>query len=662
MTQQRSIVTRCLLASLITLGGLFAVNRLTQVASAQPVTVGEQSTLITSTNPIDLLPDLDSFLDTGVSLPGVQNGSASWGDCNNDGASDILLTGQVSPTLRIARVYQQQTDGSFTLTAVLSDVINGAAAWGDFDNDGWLDIALTGENAGVPLTRLYRNAQNNCTFSATAASLIGVRHSVVAWGDYDADGQIDLLVAGDNGSQPVTKLYRNTHGAFSDSGLILPGIQDGAAAWGDYNNDGLADLLLTGSTPGGGLTKLYRSDGFGGLIEVSTALPALSDSAAAWGDYDNDGRLDLLLEGTTDAPLNANVAEVYRNIQGVSFTNTAHFTGGLTWAGAAWGDYDTDGYLDALISSDSNAKTFRNDQSGSFTATAGIPVGPAVLDGTAAWGHYDVLNNLDVLLTGRSTNGSIAKVYAYSQMAISAPPDPPQYLTATVVGSSVVLRWQSSSGDDHTPVNGLSYNLRVGTQPGGVDIVAPMANSVGGKRQLPALGNAYQARAITLTNLPRGKTLYWSVQAIDTSYLGSAFAVEGSFQIPYRVHLPIVLKDYIAYYLNEWETEPNNNYLISNGPLKSGQIYRGVHNDEKDYYSVYLPAGGTLNIDMISPNGGTQLQLFYQIADVAHRVGSDTVAPYHIGYTGAAGWYYIYVYTNPAFTGTDTYTLTVTYP
>ena len=137
---------------------------------------------------------------------------------------------------------------------------------------------------------------------------------------------------------------------------------------------------------------------------------------------------------------------------------------------------------------------------------------------------------------------------------------------------------------------------------------------------------------------------------------------EGSFQIPYRVYLPVVLKDFVNYYTNEWEAEPNNTYLQANGPLESGRIYRGVHNDERDYYSVHLPAGGTLDVDMISPNGGTQIQLFYQIADVAHRVGADATAPYHIGYTGAAGWYYIYVYTNPAFVGTQTYTLTVTYP
>jgi hypothetical protein len=663
MLHQRPLIARCSLACLIALVGLLAVSRFTVTAAVLPVAhVGDRSIAITSTSPIDLHPDDGSFSEFPVSLPGVQHGSVSWGDCNNDGASDILLTGQVSPTLKIARVYQQMINGGYTLTAVLSDVIYGATAWGDYDNDGWLDIALTGENAGIPISRLYRNARNGCTFSMSSVSLIGARHSTVAWGDYNADGQIDLLLAGENGSQRVTKLYRNQHGAFSDSGLILPGVQDGAAAWGDYNNDGLADLLLTGSPISDTqVTKLYRNNGLGALIEISTSLPALSNSAAAWGDYDNDGDLDLLLEGTKEGL--SYIAEIYRNDQGalVKNTNANNLIGSPSWTSAAWGDYDTDGYLDALIGSSGWAMVYRNLGTGAFAA--GLSIGPSLANGTVAWGHYDNDNYLDVLLAGKelATEPS-TKIYRYSILASSTAPQAPSLLTATVTGSSVALRWSPAVTDDHTPLAGLSYNLRIGTQPGGVDIIAPMANPGTGKRQLPALGNVYQARAITLSNLPLGKTYYWSAQAIDTSFLGSAFATEGSFMIPYRVYLPVVLKDFVNYYASEWETEPNNNYLQSNGPLKSGQIYRGVHNDAKDYYSVYLSGSGTLNIDLSSPNAGTQLQLFYQIADVDHRVAADTAAPFSINYSGAAGWYYIYVYTDQAYVGSQTYTLTVTYP
>jgi FG-GAP-like repeat/Bacterial pre-peptidase C-terminal domain len=665
MSQQRPYFMRCFLACLLACLGLVLVSNLAAVVPRVLAAESASPAVVTTTTPIDLAPDDGSFVEIPVSLPGVLDGFAIWGDCNNDGALDVLLAGQVSSTLRIARVYQQGTGSNFTQAAAFTDVIHGAAAWGDYDNDGWLDVVLTGENAGVPITRLYHNARHGCTFTLVPANLVGVRNSTVAWGDYNADGQLDLVLAGDNGSQPITKIYRNNHGTFSDIGLNLPGIQNGVATWGDYNNDGLADLLLTGSgSSGQPLTKLYRNSG-GALVEVQAGLPALSNSAAAWGDYDNDGYLDLLLEGTTITPTYR--AQVYRNDHG-TFVMSNDMDGSREWTSAAWGDYDTDGRLDALVTTVYNPNAYRNEIiTGSFAA--GIAVGAPLLSGSVAWGDYH--EGLKVLLTGEDYyNGtSLTKIYDYLLQQNNAP-QPPKYLTATVAGSKVVLRWSPSAGDDHTPLPGLSYNLRVGTQPGGVDIIAPMALvttnlTYDGNRLLPALGNVYQARAITLSNLQLGKKYYWGVQAIDTSFLGSNFATGGSFYIPYRVYLPVVLKDFdfVSYYTSEWETEPNNNYLQSNGPLKSGQIYRGVHNDEKDYYSVYLPTSGAVNITMISPSSDTQLQLFFQIADVAHRVAYDVSPPYQINYTGAeSGWYYIYVYTNPAFVGSQTYTLTVTYP
>ncbi len=112
-----------------------------------------------------------------------------------------------------------------------------------------------------------------------------------------------------------------------------------------------------------------------------------------------------------------------------------------------------------------------------------------------------------------------------------------------------------------------------------------------------------------------------------------------------------------------WELEPNNDYLHANGPLLSGLAYYGFPNDQKDYFKVYLPADGALTIDLTNHTGsGVQLQLFYEVADAAHRVGFDYDAPYHITYSGAAGWYYVYVYTESGFNSATPYTLQVIYP
>jgi len=95
------------------------------------------------------------------------------------------------------------------------------------------------------------------------------------------------------------------------------------------------------------------------------------------------------------------------------------------------------------------------------------------------------------------------------------------------------LSWNAST-DDRTAVSGLTYNLRVGTTPGGSDIVSPQALT-NGFRLVPAWGNA-QLRTNAILNLPPGN-YYWSVQAIDTLFAGGSFAPEASFVVAPALHI-----------------------------------------------------------------------------------------------------------------------------
>jgi hypothetical protein len=85
----------------------------------------------------------------------------------------------------------------------------------------------------------------------------------VAWGDYDGDGRPDVLVAGmGKRDTPTTTLFRNTVGGLVDSGLILPGLSRASAAWGDFDNDGRLDLEMTGLNSSGlPVTVVYRNNG-----------------------------------------------------------------------------------------------------------------------------------------------------------------------------------------------------------------------------------------------------------------------------------------------------------------------------------------------------------------------------------------------------------------
>jgi uncharacterized repeat protein (TIGR01451 family) len=334
------------------------------------------------------------FTDIGAGLPGVSSSSVAWGDYDNDGDLDILLMGWTKSG-HIARVYRN-TGGSFSdIGAGLPRVMIGSAAWGDYDNDGDLDILLTGNTESGQIARVYRNT--NGSFSDIGAGLPVVCHSSAAWGDYDNDGDLDILLTGNTGSTYITRVYRNTGGNFTDIGANLSGVDLGSSAWGDYDNDGDLDILLTGTLKSGGhITRVYRNTG-GNFTDIGAGLPGVSGNAA-WGDYDNDGDLDILLTGWT---VNGFIARVYRNTGG-SFNDIGAGLRGVS-GNAAWGDYDNDGDLDILLTGKTANDNFdltwiyRNTGGNFNNIEAKLP---GLLYSSTAWGDYDNDGDLDILLTG----------------------------------------------------------------------------------------------------------------------------------------------------------------------------------------------------------------------------------------------------------------------
>ncbi|RIK75033.1 hypothetical protein DCC62_14105 [candidate division KSB1 bacterium] len=464
------------------------------------------------------------FTDISAGLTGVFSSSVAWGDYDNDGDLDILLTGFANGNIRTAKVYQNNA-GVFTdIGAGLTAVTEGSAAWGDYDNDGDLDILLTGEDDGFNLiAKIYRN--DSGVFTDIGAGLTGVALSAVAWGDYDNDGDLDILLTGINSGNAIAKIYRNNSGVFTEIVAGLTGVNIGAVAWGDYDNDGDLDILLAGDAVGSAIAKVYRNDS-GVFTDISAGLTGVYFSSVAWGDYDNDGDLDILLSGTE---LSA-TTKIYQNTAGVF----AEVSAGLTQTSlgtVAWGDYDSDGDLDLLQTGSSlgvaTTKVYRND-SGSFTDTGASLTGAA--SSSAAWGDYDNDGDLDILLTGRDdADNRFAKIYRNDGSVFNTVPAAPTNLSQSVSGNSVTFTWAAST-DTQTPSAGLTYNLMVGTTSNGIDINSPMADVSNGYRRVVRLGGVNLNTSWTLYDLPVG-TYFWRVQAVDAAFAGSPFSAEGTFEI-----------------------------------------------------------------------------------------------------------------------------------
>ncbi len=469
------------------------------------------------------------FNETDVPLLGLSSGGATWGDYDNDSDLDLLMTGCTMTAAGngcyILHTLLYRNDGAGTFTSVstgMTDVKGGDAAWGDYDNDGDIDLVLSGCSwattfgcgSGGDITKLYRN-DGAGAFTEMGAGLPARIFGSVEWGDYDRDGDLDLLLFGTGSAGSGNgHVYRNDGGTFvpvwSDPGGAA--IYSLYATWGDYDNDGDLDFAsLRYRWMVGSEALVYRNDG-GTFNAWSSLLAQFSGdpSGLAWGDYDADGNLDLAIAGYGETRL-------YRNDGAGTLVDTGAplATSSVSWRPPAWGDYDNDGRLDLLID---GRRLHRNLGAGTFIDSGEVL---AQASSRAAWGDYDGDGDLDIVSTGSLTSA----LYRNDTPSANSAPGAPTGLSA----AGGALSWLSSS-DAQTPTAGLTYNLRVGTTPGSNDVAAPMASAATGYRRVVRRGGADLATSAILSFLPAG-TYYWSVQAVDGAYAGSPFAPEATVTV-----------------------------------------------------------------------------------------------------------------------------------
>ena len=229
------------------------------------------------------------------------------------------------------------------------------AAWVDYDRDGFLD--LFGAN-GYPSAANDCLSRNNGdgTFSKLTTNAVGqivndhaaAKHC--AWADYDNDGWPDLWVQNDSGNN---LLYHNDRGFFrkvTEGSIVSQARPVGTGVWGDYDNDGFLDLFTSG--PSDVLHTLHHN--LGGLtftnVTASAGIPSTHyGEDASWADYDNDGFLDLYVTANPPYPsllLHNNGDGTFTS---VDVGSPIHDNMDYNRWGIGWGDYDNDGFLDLAV-------------------------------------------------------------------------------------------------------------------------------------------------------------------------------------------------------------------------------------------------------------------------------------------------------------------------
>ena len=471
------------------------------------------------------------FNDMAVGLTGVSGSRCAWGDYDGDGDLDLVVTGRKGFD---ASTILYRNDGGFAFTPVsgiLPNVGLPGIAWGDCDRDGDIDLAIAGSTGSADLTRIYLGG--GATLTNSGVSLPSTSNTALAWGDYDNDGDQDLYIFGIKGITRIGAIFRNDQGSgFSDSGAAFTALAGGRAVVGDYDGNGYLDLATCGAVPPDA-TKIYRNQGGGVFADVTGPVQDQGDRGLDWGDVDNDGDFDLISRSTIY------VNDGSGNLS--AFSSVAQSTYGDM---STFGDFDNDGDIDLAYSTDGISSPAvlhiaRNDGAGQFTDLPDVY--PGTVYGDLAWADCDGDGDLDLAICGKQYSGDpLSYVLRNNCTTSNASPSSPTGLSASAVGRTVTFSWTAPS-DDHTPSAGLSYSLRVGTTPGGNEVVSGLARS-DGKRLVSGPGSI-RTTSWKLKSAPYG-TLYWSVQAIDTAYCGSAWASEESLTLvvppaDYHLEIPI---------------------------------------------------------------------------------------------------------------------------
>lgn len=273
--------------------------------------------------------------------------SNAWGDYDNDGDLDLVVafkTGDV-------RLYNNELGGFTNVGPVLGLPTAGkerrAIAWGDYDGDGFLDLYIGSNRQG---NELFHNDRSQGFTEVTAELGVGIPQvstRQISWVDFDNSGSLDLFVADRVGPNV---LFSNVDGKFievsAELGLADPRATVGAC-WFDYNQDGRLDLFL--ANQGLGKDALYRNDG-DSFTDVAAELDMEGGPRergdggvdCTVGDYNNDGHFDLFVA-------TYGINKLYQNNSNGGFdevSNAMGIAGNDHMVGASWGDYDNDGRLD----------------------------------------------------------------------------------------------------------------------------------------------------------------------------------------------------------------------------------------------------------------------------------------------------------------------------
>lgn len=475
----------------------------------------------------------EAFPFTASTLSGVlplDLADGDWGDFDNDGDLDLVMSGIVQNLGQHRTIVYENQGGQFVeKNTGITNLYLGSCDWGDYDLDGDLDLLLMGASKQDfsrrdPLTVIYTN--QNGVFTLLPSSLTELPksyHGEARWADFNNDGWLDIAMLSMEGS---AVFQSNGQGHFIRRFNLPSVFTHGNLDVADYDNDGDNDLAVSGwrgNDELGMLMRVYRNDGDFVFAEAPGNFTGIGGGNLQWADMDNDGDFDLVAAGAkrlSGGAGNIPSLTIYENQSGTfkAFVNSETIYDPGTGGSMAAGDYNNDGVIDVATTTETNYSgdnnhVYKNNGALNLTDIKGEL--PVVASRNASWVDYDRDNDLDIFL------GS--KVFTNNTSFKNTRPLAPTHLEDSVFNNTIYIYWDGAS-DAETSAAGLAYQVYAGTASQKQDILNANASSSNGLRKLiePGLGKGKFRKVVPSAH----GTVYYGVQSIDAAFEGSVFSNE----------------------------------------------------------------------------------------------------------------------------------------
>jgi hypothetical protein len=365
----------------------------------------------------------------------------------------------ILPLVISVSLLQAQYFTKITGVATEDNADSRSVNWIDYDNDDDLDLYISNGHNPPINAFLYENTGDGNFLKQTNAAVAKNNSSAdgSSWADYNNDGNSDLYIVAWYGQRAY--MYNNLgNGNFEQVTDGLLGKASGyseSCSWGDYDNDGYVDLYVANSGQNGkDANYFYHNDCGESFTRIMTGAPVtdkFSSRTVNWVDYDNDGDLDLFVCNESNEANN-----LYRNMlkeSGIAefeaVTNDPAVLSKSTSISSCWGDYDNDGDPDLFIANygtGEHNELFRNNGNGSFTKiTEGIQSNEGGNSFGCNWADFDNDGDLDLFVT--NSGGGSQNNFLYKNLLMETDIPAFENVSDTVVTKDGGWSYGSSWGD-----------------------------------------------------------------------------------------------------------------------------------------------------------------------------------------------------------------------